>query len=126
MSLTPERKACLMFTNPQVSHCDLPDRGHASLCTTQLASLLHSNRSAQRHAAQLSSPFQSAVKRGPHILLPLAEINTTSLLTEFKECAGNMIQLIKLFTSRRTLITQKTNSEQRQLPDKIMCLYVPM
>jgi len=77
MSLTPERKACLMFTNSQVSHCGLIDRGHVSLCTTQLASLLHSNRSAQRQAAQRSPPFQPAVSRGPHILLPLAEINTT-------------------------------------------------
>ena len=102
MSLTPERKACMMFTNPQVSNCSLSDRGHASLCTTQLASLLHSNRSAQRHAAQRSPPFQSPVNRGPHILLPLAEINTTFLLTEFKEGAGNVLELIKkLFTSRR-------------------------
>jgi hypothetical protein len=66
------------------------------------------------------------VSRGPDILLPLAEINTTFLVTEFKESAGNMIQLIKLITSRAKLITQNTSSEQRQLPDKIISLKVPM
>jgi hypothetical protein len=98
------------------------------------------------HSAQLNSPHdftqtvlrngtqRSARRRsillwvGVHTLfLPSADIYTTFLLNEFKEGAGNMIQLIKMsFTSRRTLMTQKTSSEQRQLPDKIMSLYVPM
>jgi hypothetical protein len=115
-----------MFTNPQESHCGLSDRGHVSLRTTQLVSSLHSNRSEQRHAAQRSPPLQSAVSLGPHNLFPSNEINTTFWLTEFKEGAGNEFQQIKFSASRRKFIMQKTGSEQRQLPDKIMSLYVPM
>jgi hypothetical protein len=87
MSFTPERKACLVFTRTQLTHCGLSNRGHASL--------LHSNRSAQRNAAKRSPPFQSAVSRVHILFLPSDEMNTAFLLTESKGGVGNMLELIK-------------------------------
>jgi hypothetical protein len=61
------------------------------------------------------------------LFLPSAEINSTFLPNEFKEGAGNMLELTKkFFTASRKFIARKRSSEQRQLPGKIMSLYVPM
>jgi hypothetical protein len=54
-------------------------------------------------------------------------MNSIFLPNEFKEGAGNMLQLIKkVFTASRKFIARKRSSEQRQLPGKIMSFYVPM
>ena len=89
---------------------------------TGLTTSLKTFCATARSAAIATVPI--CCESGSIYLLPLAEIKTTFLLTEFKKYAGNMIQLIKLFISGRTFITQKTRSEQRQLPDKIMSLKV--